>query len=158
MKWLRSRRWVQTTHIWLTISIHVRDGRLPFFSFEYFNKFKTKSPNHWKRKCMLISSHFWLLGVKTFWAACREGESWKKKMAAGFEVIHEKSDTSGSQLSISQPVHVLNIQRQLVMDRLISSLLVSTLCLQGKDLDNMGWDKQQEFFKHGRRDQYYFIL
>lgn len=46
-----------------------------------------------------------------------------------------KRDVRGSQLSVSQPVHVLDVQRQLVLHRLVSVLLVPALSLQGEQLE-----------------------
>lgn len=56
-------------------------------------------------------------------------------------IISKDSDVSVSQLSVSQSVHVLDVQRQLVVDHLISVSLVPTLRLQGKQLDETRGDR-----------------
>lgn len=56
-------------------------------------------------------------------------------------IISKDSDVSVSQLSVSQSVHALDVQRQLVVDHLLSISLVPTLRLQGKQLDKTRRDE-----------------
>ncbi|TNN38397.1 hypothetical protein EYF80_051438 [Liparis tanakae] len=49
-------------------------------------------------------------------------------------VVKNDSDVGASQLSVSQTVHVLDIERQLVVERLVSVPLVPALRLEGEQL------------------------
>ncbi len=57
-------------------------------------------------------------------------------------VISKDSDVSVSQLSVSKSVHVLDVHRQLVVDRLICVSLVPTFCLQGEELNEVRKERQ----------------
>lgn len=92
--------------------------------------------------------HLQFLGFSTSAVPSRHGQGLLETTFSRWAV--KDSEVRSSQFSVSEAVHVLNVERQLVVDHLLPVLLIPTFRLQSEELQGQAATEGSAFTERGR--------